>query len=201
MSRIDLNKVKEAADILRRGGIVVYPTETVYGIGCDPLNEDACERVQRLKRRSGSKPFILIADSLENVEEFAGMLDIIPRKLAGMFWPGPLTMVIRPLKSLPEHLRGPTGGIAFRVTPHPAAASLSREFGRPVVSTSANITDEHPVSTYDDAVEIFGDYADIILDNPEPLRGQPSTVIDLTSSSPHFLRIGTIAEEQIRRVL
>ena len=142
MSRIDLEKIREAAEILKKGGTVVYPTETVYGIGCDPVNKDSCERVQALKHRDDSKPFILIADSTVQVEEFAGPLAPRFSALARIFWPEALTMVIRPEKQLPVHLFGPSGGVAFRVTPHPVASALAREFGRPVVSTSAMCQDK-----------------------------------------------------------
>ena len=209
MTHNNQKKIQAAADILRNGGIVVYPTETVYGIGCDPLNSDACSRVRRLKGRSVSnhlKPFILIADSIDRIERFAGTLDIVPRKLASVFWPGPLTMVFIPEKQLPDHLKGPSGGVAFRVTPHPVAALLSCEFGMPLVSTSANMTDEEPAATFDEAVRLFGGRADIILENDESIpggsmAGEPSTVLDLTSPVPRFLRIGALGRKEILRVL
>ncbi|MCE5248791.1 threonylcarbamoyl-AMP synthase [bacterium] len=201
MNRIDLQQVKTAAEILRNGGIVIYPTETVYGIGCDPLNGTACARVQSMKKRDRSKPFILIADTLGTVESWAGKLDDIARRCADAFWPGPLTLVIRPGKKLPAHLRGPSGGIAFRVTPHPVAAALSREFGSPVVSTSANMTGDMPVTTYEQAAKLFSGHAGMILETPAELDGEPSTVIDLTGDSPQFLRIGAIGRERILEVL
>jgi len=201
MIQIDLKRVREAVAILQNGGIVVYPTETVYGIGCDPLNREACGKVNRLKKRNQSKPFILLADSLKTVEKFAGHIDTVTRKLAGEFWPGPLTMIIRPVQSLPGHLYGPSGGVAFRVTSCPVAAILSREFGQPVISTSANITGSKPVIRYKDAVNTFGKLADIILENTEKPEGKPSTVIDLTSSEPEILRIGSISEKHLQEVL
>ena len=159
------------------------------------------DRVQHLMGRSGTKPFILIADTAGTFERFAGQLDAVPRLLTDEFWPGPLTIVIRPLKLLPAHLFGPSGGVAFRVTSHPVAAELSREFGMPVVSTSANITDQKPVLNYGEAVRLFGNHADIILDNDESIAGEtmvgePSTVVDFTSSTMRFLRIGAISREE-----
>ena len=201
MSRIDLKKIREAAEILKNGGTVVYPTETVYGIGCDPLNKESCERVQTLKKRDDSKPFILIADSTWRVEEFSGPLDPRLSAFARIFWPGALTMVIRQEKQLPQHLYGPSGGVAFRVTPHPVAAALAREFGRPVVSTSANITENQPVTEYGDAVRLFGEKVDIVLENTVPMQGLASTVVDMTSHEPKFLRFGTISREQMMKVM
>lgn len=196
-----LKRVKEAAGILRSGGIVVYPTETVYGIGCDPLDSEACRRVYSLKKRTHSKPFILLADSMKTVEDFAGIPDGVAKKLAAKFWPGPLTLIIEPSQPLPAHLFGPSGGVAFRVTPGAVAAALSREFGMPVVSTSANISGSKPAVTYDEAFAAFGSFTDCVLENTEKPDGLPSTVIDLTSAEPAILRTGAIGEQCIREVL
>ena len=201
MTEADLKRVKEAAGILSNGGIVVYPTETVYGIGCDPLNSEACQRVYSLKKRTHSKPFILLADWMKTVEDFAGVPDAVAKKLAAKFWPGPLTLIIEPSQPLPAHLYGPSGGVAFRVTPCTVAAALSREFGKPVISTSANISGSRPVVTYDEALAAFGNLADSVLENTEKPDGLPSTVIDLTSAEPAILRTGAISEQCIREVL
>lgn len=201
MTEAELIKVKEAAGILRSGGIVVYPTETVYGIGCDPLNSEACRRVYSLKKRTHSKPFILLADSMKTVEDFAGIPDAVAKKLAAKFWPGPLTLIIKPSQPLPAHLFGPSNGVAFRVTPGTVAAALSREFGKPVISTSANISGSKPAVTYDEALAAFGKLADSVLENTEKPDGRPSTVIDLTSAEPAILRTGAISEQCIREVL
>ncbi len=201
MTEAILKRVKEAAGILRSGGIVVYPTETVYGIGCDPLNSEACQRVYSLKKRTHSKPFILLADSMKTVEDFAGVPNAVAKKLAAEFWPGPLTLIIKPSQPLPVHLFGPSGGVAFRVTSGTVAAALSREFGKPVISTSANIAGSKPAVTYDEALTAFGNLADSVLENTEKPDGLPSTVIDLTSTEPAILRTGAISEQCIREVL
>ena len=201
MTEADLKRVKEAAGILHSGGIVVYPTETVYGIGCDPLNSEACQRVYSVKKRTHSKSFILLADSMLTVEDFAGFPDAVAKKLAAKFWPGPLTLIFKPSQPLPDYLYGPSGGVAFRVTPCTVAAALSREFGKPVISTSANISGSKPAVTYDEALAAFGNLADSVLENTEKPDGQPSTVIDLTSSEPAILRTGAISEQCIREVL
>ncbi|MFC1606905.1 L-threonylcarbamoyladenylate synthase [Candidatus Latescibacterota bacterium] len=201
MTTVSGTEIHDAVKILKNGGIVVYPTETVYGIGCDPLNRQACERIQLIKRRSENKSFILIADSPECIEKFAGPLDDTAKRLAMAFWPGALTIVIRAQKDLPNHLKGPSEGVAFRVTPNPVASALSSEFGRPVVSTSANITTEQPVESYEDALQMFGGKVDCILKSDGPLRGNPSTVIDITASEPRLLRVGAISEERIREAL
>ena len=201
MISTELTRIKEATAVLKNGGIIVYPTETVYGIGCDPFNMDAYEKVRGLKKRLDNKSYLLLASSLSQVEECAGELEAIPRRLADVFWPGPLTMVIKPSNQVPAYLLGVSNGIAFRVTSHPVAASLAREFGHPIISTSANITGQSPIITYEKALSVFGDRADLVIENSERLQGTPSTVIDLTSHYPQILREGSIPQSQIEEVL
>ena len=201
MSHIEQTRIKEAVEILKNNGIVVYPTETVYGIGCDPFSREACERVQRLKKRGNTKPFLLLACSLSQVEQFAGELTDVPLRLAEVFWPGPLTMVIKPTKNLPDYLFGRSGGVAFRVTSHPVAASPAEEFGCPVTSTSANLSGRSPIVTYEETLNLFGKSADIVLKNYEPLHGKPSTIVDLTSKQIAIIREGNISYLRIQEVL
>jgi len=201
MSRANQALIKEAVEILKNGGIVIYPTETVYGVGCDPLNREACEKVQRIKKREDNKTLLLLACSLSQVEDFAGKLSEIPQRLADIFWPGPLTMVIKPVKDVPDYLLGRSQGIAFRVTSNPIAASLASEFGRPLTSTSANLTGKTPMLTFEETLNIFGDNADIVLENSESLHGKPSTVVDLTSKHLAIIREGSISRKRIQEVL
>lgn len=202
MSQPDSKKdIKKAVEILKNGGIIVYPTETVYGIGCDPLDMEAYDRVQRLKKRMEYKPMLLLAYSLNHVEEMAGSLSEIPRKLAEKFWPGPLTIIIKPRKNFPEYLLGPSHGAAFRVSSHPVAASLAKEFGRPIISTSANITGQAPMVTYEKALNTFENIVDIVIGTHEILTGKPSTVVDLTSGHFSLVRKGNITLSQLKKEL
>ena len=196
-----ISDIRNAAALIRRGGIVVYPTETVYGIGCDPFNADACRRVRELKRRDEDKPFILIAATIEMVARLVDGMTLPVEKLAHAFWPGPLTMVLKPGPAVLPHLLGPNGGIAFRVTPHPVAAGLSREIGGPLVSTSANRSGETPVVSYEEAVRQFGGLVDAVVDNPLAIAGKPSTVLDMTSEKPVIIRHGGVSDEDIKGAL
>jgi L-threonylcarbamoyladenylate synthase len=200
MNKSSYPHVQRAAAILKNGGIIVYPTETVYGIGCDPLMEEAVERIQRLKQRESSKAMLLLADSLEMVESMAGPLDPLARRLGEHFWPGPVTMILKPFKKLPPYLFGSSGGVAFRVTSHRLAASIIHEFGRPIISTSANITGQPPVVSYEQAAEKFFGKVDLIMEPPEPLSGEPSAVIDITSGRIEIIRPGGIDFEELQEV-
>ena len=202
MSQPDcINDIKKAANILQNGGIIVYPTETVYGIGCDPLNEEACMRIQLLKNREKPKTMLLLAYSLEQVEEMAGHLIDISRKLAQKFWPGPLTVIIKPQTNFPEHLTGFSGGVALRVTSHPVASALVREFARPIISTSANTSGQPPVLTYEKALREFGNKVDMVIESRRDLSGKPSTVVDCTSGCLSMVREGSITLSQLKEAL
>ena len=201
MSKLDTSRIRKAVDILKNGGIIVYPTETVYGIGCDPFNHNSCNKIQRLKKRTENKLFLLLAFSRSQLEDFAGTLTGIQCRLADIFWPGHLTMVIKPAKKMPDYLTDLSGGVAFRVTSNPVAALLARDFGSPIISTSANVTGQSPIVTFEEAWKIFRDSTDIVLETTECLSGIPSTVIDLTSEHLTIIREGNILLSQIEEVL
>jgi L-threonylcarbamoyladenylate synthase len=197
----EASRITEAITVLENGGVLVYPTETVYGIGCDPLNVDACNRIQSIKKRLTPKPFLLLASTIDQVTAFNGELDDVAARLADIFWPGPLTIVMTPTHEIPSHLLGNTGGVAFRVSNHPVATALADGLGRPLISTSANSAGESPLLTYEDTCAQFETIADLILENPAPYHGKPSTVIDLTGRHLAIIREGTISEDRIREVL
>ena len=133
-----------AASHLRKGGIIAYPTEGVYGLGCNPLDPAAIRRIMALKGRSTAKGFILIAADFAQIEPFLVCQDplLVERVLPS--WPGPVTWVVPAAPWVPAWLRGKRSGLAVRVTAHPVAAALCRWFGGPLVSTSANRSGRPP---------------------------------------------------------
>jgi L-threonylcarbamoyladenylate synthase len=164
----------------------------VYGIGCDPWNRSAYERILLLKGREPVITMLLLADSRRMAEETFGRFDALTSRLAGRFWPGPLTMIFRPVGDIPDYLRGPSGGVALRVTTHPLAAAIIHEFGKPIISTSANRSGQHPIVSGEDAVSLFGNGADMVVSDATPLGGVPSTVVDTVSGKPELVREGAI---------
>lgn len=199
MNEACIAEAREAARCIRCGGVIVYPTETVYGIGCDPWNRAAVERVLAMKRRPRTA-MLLLADSRRMVEDRFGMLDPLSALLADAFWPGPLTLVIKSSVECPDYLIGPTGGVAVRVTAHPLCTEIIREFGGPIVSTSANLSGEPPVAAFKDACELFGGEADMILESREPATGTPSTIVDTMSGTVRCLREGALPLARILEV-
>ena len=132
-----------AAHVLRQGGIIAYPTESVFGLGCDPLNEDAVHHLLELKRRPVSKGLILISDSLTRLQPFLAPIPGDRLEIVLQSWPGPVTWVMPARADVPEWLRGRHSGLAVRVTAHPLASALCAAADMPLVSTSANLS-RHP---------------------------------------------------------
>jgi L-threonylcarbamoyladenylate synthase len=142
---LKVNSIGKAVTILKQGGIIAYPTEGVYGLGCDPFNEQAVLRLLKLKRRSVDKGLILIASRWEQLEN---LVKPIAGKLlakAKATWPGPVTWVFPATNKVPVWIRGAHNSVAIRVTNHPVAYALCNAFGGPIVSTSANV-EGHPVT-------------------------------------------------------
>jgi L-threonylcarbamoyladenylate synthase len=140
-------RLARAACHLRRGGIAAYPTEGVYGLGCDPLNQDAVERLLALKGRPAAKGFILIAADFGQVRDFLLLSGPQAQDRLLAAWPGPVTFVVPAQPWVPAWLRGASSNLAVRVTAHPLASALCRAFGGPLVSTSANQTGRRPART------------------------------------------------------
>ncbi len=140
-------RLRQAAHCLRQGGIVAYPTEAIYGLGCDPLNRKAVDRLLTLKQRPLSKGLILIAERFEQLIPYMGDLPREKLDTAMESWPGPHTWLLPASKNTPGWLTGGRNSIALRVTAHPVAAGLCRTFGGAIVSTSANLSGKQPAKT------------------------------------------------------
>jgi len=168
-----------AADVLRRGGVVVYPTETLYGLGVDATNPLALGRLVVLKGREPGKPIsVLVADETM-LSELAAEVSPLARRLVRRFWPGPLTLVLPARPGVSDLLTGGTGTIGVRVSSHPVATALVVAVSRPVTSPSANPAGCAPPVTVDDARGYFGTTVDAYLDAGR-LPGEPaSTVVDV----------------------
>lgn len=137
-------QLKQAARVIHQGGIVAYPTEAVYGLGCDPLNIDAILRLLALKRRPIEKGLILIASDIEQLLPYMAPLEAKQQKTLEGSWPGPVTWLVPASTDCPPWLTGQHDTLAVRVTNHPVAAALCQTVGHALVSTSANQTDQRP---------------------------------------------------------
>lgn len=188
---------------LRAGGVVAYPTETVYGLGTAPA-EAPLATLSRLKGRRPGKPFLLLVSSRLMAEEWGLVFTPAARVMADAFWPGPLTLVLRGGEGkLPDLLRGPEGGFAVRHTSHPRVAQLVAGLQHPLTSTSANRPGTPPspgaeglMATFHDAIE---EGTLLVLDGGVLGNVPPSTLVDCTTAIPVMIREGAIPRTELRR--
>lgn len=190
--------IAEAARIIRAGGVVVFPTTSLYGLAADAYNPAAVEKVRAIKGRSAQKPILLL---VKNSKAAASLIDrVTPAAecLMSVFWPGELTLVMDAGKKCPPCLLSDINKIGLRVPAHPVAVSLVNQLDGPLTGTSANISGHASVWQSDQLTTAFGDLKpDLILDAGILKGGTGSTVVDVTVSPPVILREGSIPSDKI----
>jgi L-threonylcarbamoyladenylate synthase len=198
---VEIADLQDAIAALRAGELVVYPTETFYGIAADPFSSRGLEKLFALKGRDPQKPIALIAANAQMAFEVANEVASSARRLAKAFWPGPLTIVLPARDGFPAQLIGPDGGVGVRVSPHPIARALSEGIGGPITATSANRSGEAPATTMQMARESLGDKIKVFLDGGILHASAPSTVIACDESGCRIIRAGAIGEREIAAAL
>ena len=193
-------QVEKGITILKKGGIIAFPTDTVYGLGCDPFCLSAVEQVYRVKGRPRHLSFPLLLSDMSQVTVVAKPLSGIAFSLARRFWPGALTLVLAKSDSLPAYLSS-AGTVAVRIPNHPVCLALIQGIGSPLVGTSANVSGSYSPSTADEVRQQLGDEIDLIIDGGTCPGGQESTIVDVTSIVPRILRQGIIPRDEIERLL
>lgn len=193
------DNLRTASQIVIKGGIVVFPTDTVYGLGCDPFNIDAVNRILKIKGER-KKPLPILALDLEHVEKIASLSKEVI-KIAKKFWPGILTIVVPKRQSLSQIVTYGLDSVAVRVPSHGIARRLLRFSNGLLVGTSANKTGDKPPKTALEAEEKIGQEVDIIFDGGPATFATPSTIVDLTSEKPKLLRKGNIDLRDILEIL
>jgi len=173
--------IAAAVAALRSGGVIAYPTEAVYGLGCDPFDENAVKRLFALKQRPSGQGVLLIAADFAQIETYLGAVPQEANARARATWPGPYTWVFPRAPTTPAWLAGAHNGIALRVTSHEQAADLCRAFGCALVSTSANRHGEPPARSAADVRAAFGDELAYILDGPLGELARPTPIRDAVS--------------------
>ncbi|OGO90231.1 MAG: threonylcarbamoyl-AMP synthase [Coxiella sp. RIFCSPHIGHO2_12_FULL_44_14] len=175
---IAIEDIKQAIHVLNEGGIIAYPTESVFGLGCNPFNASAVEKILLIKRRLFLKGFILITSSWEQVEALTQPLRPEQRACVQASWPGPVTWVFPADSKLPAWLTGDRPTIAIRQTNHPVAKALCDAYGGPIVSTSANRAGEIPTTDYHATMLMFGEEVDFIMPGRVGELVRPTPIID-----------------------
>jgi len=184
-----------AAQIVRRGGLAVYPTETVYGLGCDPFNIEAVKRILKVKDNR-SKPLPVLAASIVDADKVA-FVSSNGKWLAAKFWPGPLTMVFPKKPNFPDVVTFGLDSVGLRIPDNDVALHLIRLCGGLLIGSSANRTGEEPPRQVQEISGELKAMVDVVLDGGAAAQGMPSTVADLTSEKPRILREGPISLKEI----
>jgi L-threonylcarbamoyladenylate synthase len=197
---IDHREVAEAVAALRRGGLVAFPTETVYGLGCDATNVAALARLYAAKGRPVDHPVIVHLASDEVVSEWAVDMPSTAKSLAAECWPGPLTLVLRRAARVPDAVTGGRATVALRVPDQPLAAALLRGFGGGIAAPSANRFGRVSPTTADDVRVELGAEVDVVLDGGPCRVGVESTIVDCSGPEPVIVRLGGIPPERVEQI-
>ncbi|RLE94260.1 MAG: threonylcarbamoyl-AMP synthase [Thermoprotei archaeon] len=192
--------LRRVAKIVKAGGVVVYPTDTVYGLGADPFNTEAVARVYRVKKRSFHKPLPVLVSGVEYAREVV-YVSPYAEKLMQVFWPGALTLVLPKKENVPDIVSGGKKNLAVRMPNHIVALALIELCGGCLIGTSANISGKESPRTLEDALEQIGSEVDAAVDAGPCPHGIPSTILDLSKEKPIILRKGPISKEEIEKVL
>lgn len=197
----DPSLVSEAASVLRKGGLVAFPTETVYGLGADALNAEAIKRIFKAKGRPSDNPVIV---HIMGADQLVKLTDDVPtqaRRLIREFWPGPLTLIFRRRQSVPIEVAGGLDTVAVRMPRNAVALALIHALGNPIAAPSANLSGFPSGTTAKHVLQDFEGKIDIVLDAGLVQVGVESTVLDLSTQPPVILRPGAVTREQLEGII
>lgn len=196
---VDNRSLAHAADLLRAGGVVAFPTETYYGLAVDPFNPDALDRLFRVKHRPSRLPILVLIGKRSQLPLLTGEVPLLYYRLMDTFWPGPLTLVFPALPTLPYQLTGQTGTVGIRHSPHQVANAFIDAFNGPITATSANISGYPAATSAEDVARMFGDDLDLILDGGLTPGGKGSTLVGMERNQLVCIRDGQIAYTTVQR--
>jgi len=190
-----------AAQIISNGGLIAFRTDTFYGIGADPLNEDAVARIKSLKGREEGKPILLLVGDLLDVDPLLSKRTRLFEVLAEKHWPGPLTIVVPAAKDLPDEITAGSGSVGLRLPDDVEVRKLVSICGGRLTATSANLSGSPAATTAADVEKYFPTGIDLIIDGGAVTVTQPSTVVDATANPPKLIREGAVSREQLKAVV
>ena len=200
-NRIDENIIEEAAEILQNGGLVAFPTETVYGLGADALQEEAARKTYAAKGRPSDNPLIVHIADMASLLPLVTEIPEAARKLASACWPGPLTMIFHKSSIVPLETTGGLDSVAVRFPSHPIACALIREGGGYIAAPSANTSGRPSPTMAEHVIEDLKGKIEMIVDGGSVGIGLESTIVDFTENIPTILRPGYINEQMLRDIL
>ena len=190
-----------AAGVIRNGGLVAFPTETVYGLGCDALNPDAVARIFEAKQRASFDPLIVHIATRASLNRLVETISLDDHRLMDAYWPGPLTLVMQKREQVPDLVTAGLPTVAVRMPSHPVARALIREAEVPIAAPSANPFGYVSPTCAQHVVDGLGDRIDLILDGGPCPIGVESTIVSMVGTWPELLRPGSITLAEIREVM
>lgn len=199
-TNIDLNKIKEAAKSIKNGELVLFPTETVYGIGANALNEKAVDKIFKAKGRAGDNPLIVHISDLYMLKDLVKNVGIVEQKLINKFWPGPLTIIFDRKKCVPNNVTAGLDTVGIRMPSNEIARRLIEYAKLPIAAPSANISGKPSGTKIEDIIEELDGKVDYILDTGMTDIGVESTVVIIKENKVHILRPGQITVEDIKKL-
>src|SRR3990167_7698239 len=189
--------IKKVVQILKDGGVIAYPTDTIYGIGCDIFNKKGIEKIYQIKKREKNKPMSFICADLSDISQYAIVSNYAYRIMKRSL-PGPYTFILEASSITPKKIMSKKKTVGIRIPDHKICLAVVKELGHPLITTSANISTEEELNNPDDIEDKLGSSLDLIIDEG-PLISEPSTIVDLTGDSPIILREGKGEIKKITR--
>ncbi|MCD6224125.1 MAG: threonylcarbamoyl-AMP synthase [Deltaproteobacteria bacterium] len=196
----DPKLISEAVNIIRKGGIIAFPTKGLYGIGADAFNFKAVKRIFDIKRRPLNKPVLVLINDLKDLDRLATHVPKTAKLIIDAFWPGNITIVFKAKEALPDNLTAGSGKVGVRLPVHKVSRALVGRINGPITGTSANISGKMGCSNVEDMDISIIDKLDLILDAGHLKGGPGSSVIDVTLDPPEILREGEISEKKILNI-
>ena len=199
--KIDYTKLKEVARTIKQGGVVVFPTETVYGIGANGLSENAVKRIYEVKQRPLNKPISLLVNGTDMINEIAQDITDLEKALIREFFPGPLTIILKKKDIVPNIVTANSNTVGVRMPSNEIALKLIEYAGVPIATPSANISGKPSGTNMEDIMKDFEGKVDYFIDDGPSKIGISSTIVQVIDGVPHILRQGKITEEQIMNIV
>jgi len=189
------------AETIARGGIIAFRTDTFYGLGANPLNRSAVQRIKQLKGREATKPILVVVSDIDQIERFISVRSRAFEALAERFWPGALTLIGQASPQVPDEVTADTGTIGVRLPDDDKVRALVRACGGALTATSANPSGAEPARTAEEVASYFAAAVDLIVDGGQARIDRPSTVVDAAGPDPKLIREGAIEWSEIQKAL
>jgi len=193
------NMVAETQKVLKGGGVIAFPTDTFYGLGANPYNTKAVDKIYAIKGRHPNKPLLLLIDSIKKLDDLTEEISEAGTQLIESFWPGPLTMLFKPKSTIPKNIT--TDLIGIRQPGNPITRRILAKLNFPLTAPSANISGEDPATSAEQVRNRLGSKVDLILDAGICIGGEPSTLVDTTQTPVRLIRAGAINFKSIQESL